>query len=322
MCHEQPDLPGVTVLGYRDRGVPWTRNLRCRDLVSRLGDVDQETALVHGLGGKSHMIAAEVSHQLGTPVLLDVHSRETIPRAAGIARERSGECLLLTPSPQLARALTAAGAAPASVRELAWGVMKSDSTERPTTDHAIGIVLTGSGNNRASWESVLRGLAQIASKREDFVILADADAVRKSDISSLVSSLGLSPLFSRVPRLEADRQVVLLTDILVCPDAEGDHRSIVLDAMAAGMAVVAAEDSDIPALCDPKIARLISGEASEWASTIGSLIENSTQRHELGASAMAYVAEHHRPSRYVAGLVDAYGWMLGADSIPMTGELS
>jgi hypothetical protein len=322
MCHEQSALPGVMVLGYRDRGAPWTRSLRSRDLVSRLGEIDPEQAVVHGLGGRSHLMSAEVSHQLGAPLILDVHSRETIPRAVGIARERSGECLLLAPSPQLARALTAAGAAPAAVRELAWGVMKNDYAERTDLNHATGVVVTGSGNSRGSWESVLRGLAQVASRREDFVVIADSSATGNAGVSGLVRSLGLSPLFSRIPKLEANRNVVLLADVLVCPDAEGEHRSIVFDAMAAGMAVVTAEDSDIPALCDSKIARVISGESTEWAGAIEELVEHPARRRELGLRAMAYVAEHHRPSRYVAGLVDAYGWMLGKDSIPMTGELS
>ncbi len=322
MCHAQEALPGVTVLGYRDRGSPWTRSLRGKDLVARLGTIEPEKTVVHGIGGKAHMMAAELSHQIGSPVLLEVHSRESILRAVGIAKERSGDCLLLAPSPQLARATTAAGAAPASVRELPWGVMKNDNADTKSQSPTTGVVVTGSGNDNANWESVLRALAQIASRREDFVVLANAEAASVAGVGGLVRSLGLSPLFSRVPKLESDRQVVLLADIMVCPDAEGEHRSIVFDAMAAGMAIVAAEDSDIPALCDPKVVRVASGDVSEWTSAIEDLIENAGLRRELGQRAMAYVAEHHRPSRYVAGLVDAYGWMLGNDSIPMTGELS
>ena len=111
-------------------------------------------------------------------------------------------------------------------------------------------------------------------------------------------------------------------DLLLLPEAEGVTRSLVLDAMSTGMAVVTAEDRDVPALCDHTIARICSPEATEWAGAIESLLENRAEQRSLGTAARAYVSENHRPSKYISSLVDAYEWLVGNDSIPIASKES
>lgn len=322
MRGELEQVPGATLIGYRDRGAVWTRGLRAREIADRLVLDEKKPFVVHAIGAKSHAIAAEVGHQISSTLVLDVHRRDSIPHAVGIIKERSGECMAIAPSAALARALVAEGATPASVREVTWGVMSRDADSNKPQVTTAGLVIAGSGQDRSAWESLVRALAQVASRREDFVILADSDATERSAISKLVSSLGLSPLYSRVPKLEANRDIILRADMLLLPDAEGVCRSIVLDAMAAGMTIVAAEDRDIPALSDHTIARLCSPEATEWASAIESLLEQPEMRKQLGDAARNYVSEHHRPSKYIASLVDAYEWLVGNDAIPIQSKKS
>lgn len=322
MRHEIEQIPGATLLGYRDRGAVWTRTLRAREVVDQIEPNQKKRLIVHAVGSRGYQFAAEVSHQLGVPLVLTVHSRGAVNSAAGIINERAGDCVGIAPSPTLARAIVAAGAAPAAIREIPWGIMGSESHWDSTKSGTAGLVLAGSGNDRAAWEVVVRALAQVASRREDFVILADADATERSSISKTVSSLGLTPLYSRIPKLEADREVVLQADLLLLPEAEGVTRSLVLDAMSAGMTVVTAEDRDVPVLCDHTIAHICSPETTEWAGAVESLLENRDEQRSLGNAARAYVAEHHRPSKYIASLVDAYEWLVGNDSIPIVSNES
>lgn len=322
MRHEMEQIPGATLLGYRDRGAVWTRTLRARELVDQIVPDQKKALIVHSIGSRSFQFAAEVSQQLGAPLVLDVHCRDAVNNAAGIINERSGDCMGIAPSSSLARAIVAAGAAPAAIREVSWGVMGGDSRWDEEQSGTAGLILAGSGNDRAAWEAVVRALAQVASRREDFVILADADATERSSISKTVSSLGLTPLYSRIPKLEAERDVVLRANLLLLPEAEGVTRSLVLDAMSTGMAIVTAEDRDVPALCDHTIARICSPDSTEWAGAIESLLENRDEQRSLGIAARAFVAEHHRPSKYIASLVDAYEWLVGNDSIPIASKES
>ncbi len=322
MLHEHEDLPGVRAIGYRDRGAFWTIGIRARELSDQIPAEDKQTTIVHALGSRAPDLAAQVAIQLGAPLVIDVHERAAVAKASSIAKERESMCLVLAPTAPLARAIIADGVAPARVREIPWGVMKPDSLRHSSAAEATGIVIAGSGQDRNAWETLVRALAQIASRREDFLVLADADATERANISRLVASLGLSPLYSRIPRLEVDRSVILRADILLLPDADGVHRSLVLDALASGMAIVAAEDRDIPMLSDPTISRLCSCETGEWVAGIEPLIEDASTRQSLGDSARGYIAEHHRLSRAIAGVVDAYEWMVGSDAIPMSDRVS
>ncbi len=62
-------------------------------------------------------------------------------------------------------------------------------------------------------------------------------------------------------------------------DHDGEHRSIVLDAMA-GVTVVASEDRDVPVLCNPAVAQLVSGDPTEWAGAVESLLASEMNRQE------------------------------------------
>ncbi|MCA9273817.1 MAG: glycosyltransferase [Phycisphaerales bacterium] len=309
------DVPGVQAIGYRDRGVPWTRSLRARELTDQTQSSTDDPTVVHVFGSRAYGIASDVARYLGVALVLEVHARDVVQKAVSILNDEADGGLALTPCTTLVNALIAAGVQHASAREIPWGVASRDAIIGRETTEVMGVVLAGTGSNPQLWEAAIRGLALVASRREDFVILADDTAVLRSGIDKLVHSIGLSPLLSRIPRLEADRELVLRADIMLWPDHDGEHRSIVLDAMAWGVAVVASEDRDVPVLCNPSIAQLVSGDPAEWAGAIEALLAAELNRRELGRRAHEHISQHHRPSKHVAGLLDAYEWMLGKDAI-------
>lgn len=314
------DIPGVKIVGYRDRGVPWTRNLRARELADDAAESSTDPTVVHAFGGRSFGIAADVARFLGAELVLEVHARALAPQAASILNDELGSGMALAPSATLVNALVAAGVPHTSARELPWGVSSRGVELARDPAEVLGIVLAGTGNDAQAWDSALRGLAAVASRREDFLILADDTASLKAGIDRLVSSIGLSPLLSRIPKIEADRELVVRADLMLWPDHDAEHRSIILDAMASGVCVVATEDRDVPALCNPSIARLVSGDAAEWAGAVESLIASADERAQLGRRAHEYIGQNHRPSKHVAGLLDAYEWMLGKDAMSMVRE--
>ncbi|MFI4872517.1 MAG: glycosyltransferase [Phycisphaerales bacterium JB061] len=314
------DVPGVQVVGYRDRGVPWTRGLRARELADQLQTSADTPTIVHAFGSRGYGIAVDVAQQLGAALVLEVHARNAVPKAVAVLNDEADGGIAIAPCTTLVNALIAAGVPHASAREIPWGVSSREVTLEREKAEVLGIVLTGTGSDPQLWEAAVRGLALVASRREDFVILADDTAALRAGVDKLINSIGLSPLLSRIPRLEADRELVLRADIMLWPDHDGEHRSIVLDAMAWGVTVVASEDRDVPVLCNPAIAQLVSGDPTEWAGAVESLLASEMNRQELGRRAHEYIAQNHRPSKHVAGLLDAYEWMLGKDAIVLPQE--
>lgn len=305
----EPSL-GVEILPYRGRGLPWTRSIRAGQLLERFEVATEVSAgdpgLVHAFGAECLPIALDVARAGELAVVVDVNSMHMVPRVARVVGERF-EGVLLAGSPSISRALLASGVAASSVRECSWGVPPlAHSPHRPRgiTSVAIG----GKGASREAWSRCLQGLAQVAADRQDLAIFVDSDAAQKAQIGSLVGSLGLSPLLSRVPDFESRRDLVIRADLLLWPERLGEVRSIVLDAMANYTPVVAVNDPDVPIVSDPLIAELVGGDASDWAEAIDALAEDDDRRSALGASAAAAVRERHSAASHVGAVVDAYEW--------------
>ncbi|HED52843.1 MAG TPA: hypothetical protein ENJ00_01405 [Phycisphaerales bacterium] len=317
MLDTMTDVFGFDVVGYRDRGAAWTRGLRAREILDEIEAEDREPMVVHAFGSRSYAISANVASNAGSALVLEVRSRHEVPRACSFVKERHTNTLLLTPSPTLTRALIAEGASSVHMREVPWGVSPAEPIEAHKNGVDFALVLGGPGSNPHAWASALRGLAAVASRREDFMIFADASAMQRTRADPLVGSLGLSPLLSRIPNLEANRELALRADVLIWPDHAGEYHSLVLDAMARGMVVIASEDDAIPAISDPSRAFVVAGSASDWSTAIGSVLEDETLRTRIGSAARIYIREHHRVSRHITGLLDAYEWMTGRDALPM-----
>src|SRR5690606_5421874 len=124
--------------------------------------------------------------------------------------------------------------------------------------------------------------------------------------------------FSLAPNLEGRREPVLRGDLLLLPEALGEHRSIALDAMAAGMAVVALADPYVGSLIDGRTAALVKEPGADlWAAALSPLLEAADAAHALGERAREFVRTERRASVHVASLVDGYEWLTSSQSLPM-----
>jgi glycosyltransferase involved in cell wall biosynthesis len=149
------------------------------------------------------------------------------------------------------------------------------------------------------------------------MIFAESDAIQLAGLWPMVRRFGLADRFTLIPDLEARRELSLRGDILCLPDGRGEFRSLTLDAMAAGMLVIAAADPMISVLLEGRTARLIDRQASErWASAVTWALEDRESARRLAASAREFVRTSTRASSHVAAVVDAYEWMTSRESIP------
>src|SRR5262249_2854729 len=112
------------------------------------------------------------------------------------------------------------------------------------------------------------------------------------------------------PDMEALRRLTLSGDVLVLPEAQGEHRSLVLEAMARGMAVVAAAAPLVTHLADRRTARLgARADAALWARPLLEVPGGGLAAGGLGASGWRFVAEQRRVGTHVGLVVDAYEWL-------------
>ena len=122
------------------------------------------------------------------------------------------------------------------------------------------------------------------------------------------------------PLLEGHRELALRADLLVTPESLGEYRSLTIDAMVSGLAVVSAADPVLGFLQDGRTARLIAqADPSAWAEAIASLLDDPARARALGASAREFVRIEHRVSVHVAKVIDAYEWMTAGDAMRIGG---
>jgi hypothetical protein len=304
---------------YDDRGLVISRSWRIRQIVQaleRLVEGEQRPAdLVHVFGQPAWPFAAEVARLTGAALAIEIAD----PRAAaGAMRLRTLDpAVLFVPDQALERLIRGEDAG-AAVRLTPWGVHTPPAARDLLPDgRGVSVMIDGSGRDRAAMASLFEGLAEVAPDQPDLMVFAEAEAIRTAGLWPMVKRLGLSERFTLTPDMEARRELALRADALILPEARGEHRTLTLDAMAAGMVVLAAADPLVSVLIDTRTARLVDHPTPErWAAAVRWLFESREQARALAASARDYVRTNCRASSHVAAVMDAYEWMTAGESIP------
>ncbi len=310
------------VLAYDARGLSFTRGIRARRLVEQLralprGSDEQAVDVVHAFDD-SWPFAVEVARATGAALAVEFWSQAMTKRASAIrsaAHDVAG-LVLLAPDRAIERLLQREVDG-VSVRYVPWGVYCP--TETPPIlqpERAPSLVVSATGADAAPLEALIEGLALVMERHADLMVLFDAHAARRANVWPMIRRLGLEDRFTMTPLLEGTRELPLKADLFVLPEAVGEYKSITLDAMAAGMAVVAMDDPSLSCLQGGQTARLVAGpDPVLWSQAILELLDHPDRARELGTSARAYVRAEHRVSVHVANVVDAYEWMTSGDAI-------
>lgn len=339
VVHAVPDSvteqhePGVfrQRLTYQE-GTVLTRRLRARRLLQAMleGTPVQPGMpdVVHAFGRDVWALAAEVARQGESALVLEVDRPAVVPLAARLSAAgaatglRRGDStarpgLLLTPDPALERLIVSTGV-DAPTRVVPWGVHTPPVAAAILAPGRIrGAVVVGSGHDAAAWMAAMEGLARLMSRVDDLLVFADAEGARRVDLWSRVKSWPIHDRITLAPDVEWRRDLVLHADMLILPEALGEHRSLTLDAMAAGLIVIAAADPYVSVLMDGRTARLVDAPRAErWAAALSWVFDAPDQARTLAGSARQYVQQHHKASTHVAGVMDAYESLLAGRSLP------
>lgn len=306
---------------YEDRGLIVSRAWRAQQLlasIERLGEGEaQPIDVVHAFGRGCWGVAIEAARQAEAALALEVADAASAVAAARLRLPDGAAPLLLVPDATLER-LIHAEAPRAAVRVAPWGVHTPSTPRDALRDgRDVAVMIDGSGGDRAGMAACMEGIGAVAPRYPDLMFFAEAEAVRLSGVWPMVKRLGLSERFTLTPDMEARRELALRADALILPEALGEHRTLTLDAMAAGMVVIAAADPLVSVLIDGRTARLIERpDGSAWAAALEWMLAQRDEARALAASAREHIRQHCRASTYIAAVIDAYEWMTAGESIP------
>lgn len=314
-CPEGPDAAlGISLLRdpirYRHRAFPFARRIEARRLLAALTDdarTDRPVDVVHAFGGSAWRIAADLAAESGASLALEVWRPGLVHRVRGLHRDPGTALVCMSPDPSIEREILRDRSHP-PVRLVPWGArVRTDGPEPLTPGRAPAFMLVGGGRDASAFRAAFEGVAGALAHAPAAACFVDASGARRANIWSLAKERALLDRVTIVDRLEIRRDLVLRADILVVPDARGEQRSIVLDAMGASRAIVAAADPGNAALIDGRTALTIRDtDARAWGGTLTALLDDPERARDLGRSAASWIAEHRRLTQSIATLIDAY----------------
>lgn len=307
------------VIGYESRGLLLSRSARVNALLKKLRTLEGDEPrldIVHVFGGAAWSFGVDVARRTGALAALEVWRPGLADRARSF---RSGDARVafFAPSPGIERALLREGAG-LLVRLTPWGVHLPRTPHvilRP--DRAATVMLAGSGRNQAGFMEAFVGACNVAASRQDIMLFVDADAAQRAGLWRHARQAGVLDRVSLIDATEDRRDLVVRADILLYPESRGEQRTLILDAMAGGMAIVACDDPMVPSLIPDQTARVLKHASAEtWEAELLRLLDHPEEARALGQSARDRIRLDFRASTHIRSVVEGYEWLTSPTAIP------
>lgn len=294
--------------------------------------------VVHAFGGSAWELAFDLAREFNAAVALEVWRAGLVQRARDLRPHAGTRVALLAPDPAIERALTlAVGAGGPRVTLAPWGVHAADRVpDAMDPTKPLSVMVVGAGRDARAYAAAFDGLATLCrawtagdgtGKGErggrgeggerggggEVEIFCDALAARRAGVWAIARKAELLGRLSLIEELEARRDMLLQGDILLLPENAGEQRTVVLEAMATGVLVVAAADPYLSVLEDLMTAVVVRHPvAEEWRSALLDVATKPERARSVVRRAYAMVRDKRRASEYVRCVLGAYEWMASA----------
>ncbi len=281
---------------------------------------DQPVSIVHVFGGSVWDLGLDVATELDAELVLELWRPALRERAEKLSasRQRKPWPVFAVPDAMLERVIRDQSSR-LSVRATPWGVHAEDAAHQLLPAGRVpAAIIIGGGHDRVACAAALQGLAQVIPHHRDLMVFIDSRVVRRGDLWSVAKRLGLLPNLSLIQDIEDRRDLLTQADLLILPEARGENHSVVLEAMAAPMAVVAAADPTIGTLIHGRTASLVSKpDPAAWSVAIRELLSDPAKTNSLALSAREYIRQERSAFKHVKAVLDLYQWMTSSASIPI-----
>lgn len=155
---------------------------------------------------------------------------------------------------------------------------------------------------------LVEAASRLLASRSDFEVVLVGDGPERADIEKLISGLGLSERVKLLGNRDDVPELLSTAEMLVlASDYEGCPLSV-LEAMAAGVPVVATRVGGVPEIIDEDVTgRLVEpGEPDALATEIGTLLDDAPIRESLGTAARTIARERFTRERMSSELAELY----------------
>ncbi|MEP6593275.1 MAG: glycosyltransferase [Acidobacteriota bacterium] len=217
-------------------------------------------------------------------------------------------------SPAAREVLTAEGVAPGSIAVIANGV---DPLWFDLPDHQrpIRTVITVANlRPEKSHEALLEAAAALAPTHPDLRFQIVGDGPRRQALEARAAALGLGGSVHFLGHRDDVPALLAAADLFVLPSRSEAFPNGVIEAMAAGLPVVACAVGGLVDLIEPGTTGLLvpPGDAAALAAAIARLAGDAVEAASLGRAARLAVRQRYSFDRMVGSFEDLYRTGLGA----------
>ncbi len=288
---------------------------------------DRPIDVIHALGDGCWPIAFALADLVGVPICADVHSPRALAEAARIHTSRAKHApeppvaWLAPDGPALARLQSALPAA--RTRLAPWGVFLPANPSRALTrakDVAVSLVIAGSGSDPSAARGVLTGLASLPSDAPPTLLFLDSTFLsHRHSLYRDIRSLNLLDRLSIIDNLEGHRDIALRADVLLLPEALSLHSTLLLDALAAPLGVIAAADPGIEALTASEAPVLLeSPTPTSWGEAVLGLLRDPESARHRALKGRPYIERERQASAHTRAVLAAYEALANSGPLPFT----
>jgi glycosyltransferase involved in cell wall biosynthesis len=198
------------------------------------------------------------------------------------------------------------------------GVAVARRPRRPLADadRPPAVAVLGGARDVHAYASMLGGVARALKQQPALQVFLELHGPHEHDIWRAAERLGLLGATSAIGPAAQHRSLLLRCDVILWPERFGELRSILLEAMAMALPVVAAADAPLDMLIDGQTARLVGAPFSDvaWEQSLASVLTDVTSAQAMGMRAREHVIANHRSTAHVEALMQTLAQVGGQDA--------
>ncbi len=298
----------------------WRLDLRAVRTLQQLIE-QHDYKLVHAHTPRSVLIGSIAARRAGVPLVYHVHSptaRDSTRRIqnfvnAFLERQSTKHAArLITVSPSLRQLMVEQGFAAERVTYVPNGVPPLDALprQRPTGGWTLGMAALF--RPRKGVEVLLQSLAALRSQGFDVSLRAVGpfeSPEYESSVKQLVASLGIADAITWTGFVEDIATQLQQMDLFVLPSLFGEGLPMVmLEAMAAGLPVVASHVEGVPEAIRHREEGLLvePGSVSQLTTAVGEMIAEKLDYAQLSQNTHTRHAKHFSAKAMATGVAEVY----------------
>lgn len=309
---------------YADRGLIITRKIRAaqiaRDVFERFDNSERPVDIVHVMGGGAWAMGLELAQLLDAGLALEVWRAGLSNHAAGLSLAGNDRTMFLVPERSFEEGLHRAVEG-ARVRHVPWGAHVPESPLPVFREGKMAsVVLMGSGRQQEHCVAAYSGIAEALSAYPEVMLFANQELVERVGLWAKVKEDKLQDRFTVIDRSEDRRDLLLRCDVLVYPETLHEERTLLLDAMGAGLVVISGQDELIQPLSEESGVIVVPRPSRDlWCEQVRSVIGSREVASDHAGRVREYIRSHRRSALHVEALGDAYADLasLGGENDPV-----